>query len=32
LEIVELPSLGLDLDLPEDLELVRKLELTQAEK
>ena len=26
LEIVELPSLGLDLDLPEDLELVRKLE------
>ena len=32
LEIVELPSLGLDLDLPEDLELVRKLELTKAEK
>ncbi len=26
LEIVKLPSLGLDLDLPEDLELVRKLE------
>ncbi len=26
LEIVSLPSLGLDLDLPEDLELVRKLE------
>jgi 2-phospho-L-lactate/phosphoenolpyruvate guanylyltransferase len=26
LEIVDLPSLGLDLDLPEDLELVRKLE------
>jgi 2-phospho-L-lactate guanylyltransferase len=26
LEIVELPSLGLDLDLPEDLELIRKLE------
>jgi 2-phospho-L-lactate guanylyltransferase len=26
LEIVELPSLGLDLDLPEDLELVRELE------
>ncbi len=26
LEIVELPSLALDLDLPEDLELVRKLE------
>ena len=26
LEIVDLPTLGLDLDLPEDLELVRKLE------
>jgi 2-phospho-L-lactate/phosphoenolpyruvate guanylyltransferase len=26
LEIVNLPSLGLDLDLPEDLELIRKLE------
>ena len=26
LEIVKLPSLGLDLDLPEDLELIRKLE------
>lgn len=26
LEIVDLPSFGLDLDLPEDLELVRKLE------
>jgi len=26
LEIVESPSLGLDLDLPEDLDLVRKLE------
>ncbi len=26
LEVVELPSLGLDLDLPEDLELVQKLE------
>lgn len=26
LEIVNLPSLGLDLDLPEDLEMVRKLE------
>jgi 2-phospho-L-lactate guanylyltransferase (CobY/MobA/RfbA family) len=26
LEIVDLPSLGLDLDLPEDLELIRKLE------
>lgn len=29
LEIVDLPTLGLDLDLPEDLELVRKLELTK---
>ena len=28
LEIVNLPSLGLDLDLPEDLELIRKFELT----
>jgi 2-phospho-L-lactate guanylyltransferase len=28
LEVVELPSLGLDLDLPEDLEMVRKLEAT----
>lgn len=28
LEIVNLPTLGLDLDLPEDLELVRRLELT----
>jgi len=27
LEVVELPSLGLDLDLPEDLEIVRKLEI-----
>ena len=27
LEIVNLPTLGLDLDLPEDLELIRKLEL-----
>jgi len=26
LEIVELPSLALDLDLPEDLDMVRKLE------
>ncbi len=26
LEIVKLPSLGLDLDVPEDLELIRKLE------
>ena len=29
LEIVDLPSLGLDLDLPEDLELVRELELAK---
>ncbi len=29
LEIVNLPSLGLDLDLPEDLELIRKLELAK---
>ena len=29
LEIVDLPTLGLDLDLPEDLELIRKLELTK---
>lgn len=28
LEIVNLPTLGLDLDLPEDLELVRRLEPT----
>lgn len=28
LEIVNLPSLGLDLDLPEDLEIVRRLETT----
>lgn len=30
LEIVELPSLGLDLDLPEDLEIVRELEKARA--
>jgi 2-phospho-L-lactate guanylyltransferase len=30
LEIVELPSLALDLDLPEDLEMVRKLEATKV--
>ena len=30
LEIVNLPSLGLDLDLPEDLELIRKLESIKA--
>ena len=29
LEIVNLPTLGLDLDLPEDLELVRKFELAK---
>lgn len=28
LEIVDLPSLGLDLDLPEDLEMIRELERT----
>lgn len=28
LEIVDLPSLGLDLDLPEDLELIRSFEKT----
>jgi 2-phospho-L-lactate guanylyltransferase len=32
LEIVELPTLGLDLDLPEDLELVKNLEFTRLEK
>ena len=30
LEIVNLLSLGLDLDLPEDLELIREMELTKA--
>jgi 2-phospho-L-lactate guanylyltransferase len=29
LEIVNLPTLGLDLDLPEDLELVRRFELAK---
>jgi 2-phospho-L-lactate guanylyltransferase len=29
LEIVDIPSLGLDLDLPEDLELIRELELSK---
>jgi hypothetical protein len=28
LEIVDLPTLGLDLDLPEDLEIIRELEKT----
>jgi 2-phospho-L-lactate guanylyltransferase len=32
LEIVELPTLGLDLDLPEDLELVRKMEGLKLQK
>jgi 2-phospho-L-lactate guanylyltransferase len=32
LEVVELPTLGLDLDLPEDLELVRKMELMRLEE
>ena len=31
LEVVTLPSLGLDLDLPEDLDMVLKLEGLQAE-
>jgi 2-phospho-L-lactate guanylyltransferase len=30
LEIVDLPSLGLDLDLPEDLEIVREIEKTRT--
>ena len=30
LEVVSLPSLGLDLDLPEDLEMVRRLEGTKT--
>jgi 2-phospho-L-lactate guanylyltransferase len=30
LEIVDLPSLSLDLDLPEDLELIRKMESVKA--
>ena len=30
LEIVELPSLGLDLDLPEDLEMIRKMEAVKV--
>jgi 2-phospho-L-lactate/phosphoenolpyruvate guanylyltransferase len=30
LEIVELPSLGLDLDLPEDLEMIRQLEASKV--
>src|SRR5258705_4884781 len=29
LEVVNLPALGLDLDLPEDLELIRKFEMTK---
>ena len=30
LEIVDLPSLGLDLDLPEDLELVKQLQTSKS--
>jgi len=30
LEIVELPSLGLDLDLPEDLELVKQIQTSKS--
>ncbi|MBL8098254.1 MAG: 2-phospho-L-lactate guanylyltransferase [Anaerolineales bacterium] len=30
LEVVELPSLALDVDVPEDLELVRKMESTKV--
>lgn len=30
LEIVDLPSLGLDLDLPEDLEIIRELEKSMS--
>ncbi|MBL8090795.1 MAG: 2-phospho-L-lactate guanylyltransferase [Anaerolineales bacterium] len=30
LEIVELPSLALDVDMPEDLELVKKMESTKV--
>jgi len=30
LEIVDLPSLALDLDVPEDLELAKKMEATKA--
>lgn len=30
LEIVELPSLGLDLDVPEDLEMIRKIEAAKV--
>jgi len=30
LEVVELPSLGLDLDLPEDLELVRQIQSSNS--
>ena len=30
LEIVDLPTLGLDLDLPEDLEIVRELETSKT--
>lgn len=32
LEVVDLPSLGLDLDMPEDLELIRKLDVARVLK
>ncbi len=32
LEIVDIPTLGLDLDLPEDLDLVRKMETLKLQK
>ncbi len=32
LEVVDLPSLGLDLDMPEDLELIRKLDTARVLK
>jgi len=32
LEVVDLPSLGLDLDMPEDLELIRKLDAARVLK
>ena len=32
LEIVDLPTLGLDLDLPEDLELINKMDLLKTQE